>query len=52
MTMYVSKYPDQSNAMLKYIEMIRLVAKKGGDYVALDENVRYMRQLSPGNNLY
>ena len=47
MSIYISKYTDQSKSMIKYIEMIRSISKNGGDFISFDEDVRYLRQSEP-----
>ena len=47
MSVYLQKYADQASAMLKYGEVIRMLAKHRGDFVMYDEKCRYMRQAYP-----
>jgi len=42
---YLDKFPGEAHSVLKYIETVRRMADKGGNYLAYDENVRYMRQI-------
>ena len=44
MTIYLTKFPTQAVAMLKHSETVNQLAKKGGDFIRYDENVRYLRQ--------
>jgi len=43
-TIYLVKYPSESGSILKYMETVRVVAQKGGDFIKFDENFRYLRQ--------
>lgn len=42
---YLDKFAGEAMTMLKYIETVRRLAQKGGNFISYDENVRYMRQI-------
>ena len=47
MSVYLRKYPNESAALLKYVEIVRGIAKQGGDFCFYDESFRAMRQKTP-----
>ena len=44
MSVYLTKFPLEAKAILKYSETVNVLQKKGGNFLAFDENVRYLRQ--------
>ena len=44
MSVYLTKFPLEARAILKYSETVNVLQKKGGNFLAFDENVRYLRQ--------
>ena len=46
MSVYVAKYPDQNITMLKYLQIVRGIGLKGGDFRRYDETFRRLRQVS------
>lgn len=47
MSVFLQKFPEEAMPLLKHTETVHILAQKGGDFVAYDENVRYSRQLNP-----
>ena len=44
MPIYFSKYPLEAKAILKYSKTVNVLQKKGGNFIAFDDNMRYRRQ--------
>ena len=44
MSVYLTKFPLEAKAILKYSETVNVLQKKGGNFLAFDDNVRYLRQ--------
>ena len=44
MSIYVQKWPAESQALLKYMQIIRNIAARGGDFRKYDETFRRVRQ--------
>jgi len=44
MTVYTRKYPHETAHLMAYMQLIKRLALKGGDFVYYDEEFRYLRQ--------
>ena len=54
MTIYLTSFPTETHAILKYSQTINHMFTNGGDFITYDKNVRYMRQsnISPWDTFH